>query len=190
MKRILFFCICLIAISILAAAQGREFGIRAGVLAAQTYNQGDMVQGGLNSLYGGMFVGRPLGSTFFASFVSGADYFQNGYRADDQNYRKLHYVGVPAALRFHFGPFHLQPGISLNFKVAERLLVDGEEVLNGGSNSTWGDANSSWFDLPILLGAGVRLMDVIAEARFYIGWMDINQGNRNMHLQLGLAYSF
>jgi hypothetical protein len=171
-------------------AQGREFGIRAGVLGAQTYNRGDMVEGGLNSLYGGLFVGRPLGSTFFISFISGVDYFQNGYRADDQNYRKLHYVGVPAAVRFHFGPFHLQPGVSFNLKVAERLVVDGEEVLNGGTSSYWSDTKSSWFDLPIMLGAGVRLMDVIVETRIYLGWMDINQGNKNIHLQLGLAYSF
>jgi hypothetical protein len=33
-------------------------------------------------------------------------------------------------------------------------------------------------------------MDVILETRFYIGWMDINQGNTNIHLHLGLAYSF
>ena len=171
-------------------AQGREFGIRAGLLGAGTYNGGEQVDDFMGGLYGGVFVGRPVGNTFFTSWITGLDYFQNGYWTDDQNYRRLHYLGVPVAFRFHFGPFHLQPGVSLNFKVAEKLLVDGEEVLNQGAILNGSDLKSSWFDLPILLGAGVRIMDVILETRFYIGVMDINQGNKNMHLQLGLAYSF
>ena len=183
MKKTVLICICLLAITLLAKAQGREFGIRAGVLAAQTYNQGDLVEAGFNSLYGGVYVGRPLGSTFFISLITGMDYFQNGYRTDDMNYRKLHYLGIPVAFRFHFGPFHLQPGTSFNFKVAERLVVDGTKESNG-------HAKSIWFDLPVLLGAGVRITDVVVETRLYYGWMDINQGNRNIHLQLGLAYSF
>jgi hypothetical protein len=190
MKKLLFICSFLWFFNILSIAQGREFGIRAGLLGAGTYNNGEQVEDFLGGIYGGVFLGRPVGSTFFISWITGLDYFQNGYWNDDQNFRRLHYLGVPMALRFHFGPFHLQPGVSLNFKVAEKLLVDGEEILNYESNSYRFDIKSSWFDLPIMLGAGVRIMDVILETRFYIGWMDINQGNTNIHLHLGLAYSF
>jgi len=166
-----------------ATAQGREFGIRAGLMAAETTNGGEMVEDVIPGIYGGVFVGRPVGSTFFTSFISGFEYLQNGYWTDEENFRRLHVVGVPMAFRFHFGPWYLQPGVSVNFKMAEKLLVDGEDILTS-------DNRSSWFDLPVLLGAGVKIVNVAIEARFHYGILDVNQGNRNHSLQLGLAYSF
>jgi hypothetical protein len=164
-------------------AQGREFGIRAGIQGAWTYNQEGLVEDGINFMYGGVFLGRPLGSTFFASVISGLEYHQNGYYTDADNLRRLHYLGLPLAIRLHFGPWHLQPGISANFKVYEQLFIGGEDVLNQ-------DNRSSFFDLPLQIGAGVRIIDVILEARFHYGWLDIYQGNKNAYLQLGAAYSF
>jgi hypothetical protein len=164
-------------------AQGREFGLRAGVMAAETTNNGEMVEDLIPGFYGGLFIGRPVGSTFFTSFISGVEYLQNGYWTDDQNFRRLHYVGVPLAFRFHFGPFHLQPGVSANFKMAERLVEEGEDQLTD-------ENRSSWFDLPIMMGAGVKIINVTIEARFHYGILDVNQGNRNHSLQVGLAYSF
>ncbi len=166
-----------------AMAQGREFGLTAGLMAAQTLNQGEQVEDFLPGVYGGFFVGRPVGSTFFTSFISGLEYIQNGYMTDDQNFRKLHYFHVPLAFRFHFGPWHLQTGAGANFKFYERWLVNGSEMLHLNNRSLW-------IDLPIQLGAGVRIMDVIVEAKFLIGLLDVYEGNRNSSFQLGLAYSF
>ena len=164
-------------------AQGREMGLRAGLMAAETFNSGEIVEDVIPALYAGLFVGRPVGSTFFTSFISGVEYLQNGHWTDDQNFRRLHYVSIPLAFRFHFGPFHLQPGVSANFKIAERLMVQGEDQLTA-------ENRSSWFDLPIMVGAGVRISNVIIEARFHFGVLDVNQGNRNHSLQMGLAYPF
>ena len=166
-----------------AWAQGREFGIKAGLLAAMTLNQGEQVEEPISGGYGGFFIGRPLGSTFFTSFISGVEYLQNGYRTDDRNFRKLHYFGIPLAIRIHFGPWHLQTGVNANFKFYERWVDDGHDILNL-------DDRSLFFDLPIQLGAGVRIMDVIVEAKLMIGFMDVYEGNKNSSLLLGLAYSF
>jgi hypothetical protein len=166
-----------------ATAQGREFGLRAGVMGALTYNGGEMVEDALASLYGGFYVGRPLGSTFFPSWISGLEYTQYGYMTDDQNFRRLHYLGVPLAVRLHFGPWHLQTGVSANFKFYERWVDNGDDILYLGNRSFW-------FDLPIQLGGGVKISDVIIEARFHFGWLDVFEGNKNNALQLGLAYVF
>lgn len=164
-------------------AQGREFGFRAGVLGGQSYNEEGLQEEGIATLYAGLYVGRPLGSTFFTSFITGLDYMKTGYSIDDQNFRKLFYAGIPLALRIHFGPWHLQGGVSANIKLYERWVDQGLDMLHE-------DNRSSPFDLPILLGAGVRITDVVLEARFYYGWMDVYEGNKNIYLQLGLAYSF
>jgi hypothetical protein len=47
-----------------------------------------------------------------------------------------------------------------------------------------------FFDLPLHFGAGVKFTDILLEARFHYGFLDVNQGNRNAYLQVGLAYSF
>jgi len=176
-------CLFLSFLSASMLAQGREFGIRAGIQSAVTYNQEGLVEDGVNFLYGGVFLGRPVGSTFFASFVSGLEYHRNGYYTDANNLRRLHYLGLPLAIRFHFGPWHLQPGISANFKLYEQLFIGGADALSQ-------ETKSSFFDLPLQFGAGVRIIDVILEARFHYGWLDVNQGNKNAYLQLGAAYSF
>jgi hypothetical protein len=164
-------------------AQGREFGLRAGIMSAETTNGGEMVEGFIPGFYGGAYLGRPLGSTFFTSFITGVEYLQNGYLTDAQNYRRLHYLGIPLAFRFHFGPWHLQPGVSANFKISERLMAEGENILTS-------DNRSSWFDLPFEVAAGVKIIDVTIETRIHFGWLDVNNGNRNQSLQLGLAYTF
>ena len=102
---------------------------------------------------------------------------------DDRNFRKLHYAGIPLAIRIHFGPWHLQSGVSANFKFYERWVVNDQDILHKNNRSLW-------FDLPLQLAGGVKIMDVIIEARIHFGLLDVYEGNRNNYLQLGLAYSF
>jgi hypothetical protein len=147
------------------------------------YNQGEIVDNTISSVYGGFYIGRPLGSTFFTSLVTGLEYVQNGNRTNESNIRRIHYLSVPVGWRFHFGPFYLQPGIDANFKISEKLLADVENVLDDDNSSTF-------FDLPLHFGAGVKFTGILLEARFHYGFIDVNQGNRNAYLQVGLAYSF
>lgn len=176
-------CLLLMGGSPDALAQGREFGLKAGIMSAMTLNQGVPVGEPFSSGYGGFFIGRPLGSTFFTSLISGMEYLQNGYKADDNNFRKLHYLGIPLAVRIHFGPWRLQAGVNANFKFYERWMDDGTDILNIQNRSLW-------IDLPIQVGAGVRISDVIVEVKFLFGTLDVYEGNKNISLQLGLAYSF
>ncbi|MGW8316474.1 MAG: hypothetical protein ACWGNV_12800, partial [Bacteroidales bacterium] len=70
-----------------------------------------------------------------------------------------------------------------NFKFYERWVDEGNDILNL-------DDRSLFSDLPIQLAAGVRIMDVIVEAKFLFGLLNVYEGNKNSSLQLGLAYSF
>ena len=167
----------------IVTAQGREFGLRAGAMGSQTFNDGEQVESFLPGFYGGFFVGRPLGSTFFTSFISGLEYLQGGYMADDRNFRRLNYLGIPLGVRFYFGPWYLQPGVYANFKFYERWVDDDQDILNINNRSLF-------FDLPVQLAAGVKIIDVSVELRYLIGWINVYEGNRNSALQLGLAYTF
>jgi hypothetical protein len=153
----------------------KKWGARAGWSSAGTFNDGDRVQ----SSIGGFYVGFQRKSRLFGPLLvtSGLEYAQNGHRDNDDNYRRLNYISIPVGLRVGLGPVFATGGIAGNFRVAEKVFVDGEEI----------DDNSDLFDAPVYLGAGINILIFQIEARYHWGLIDVNDGNKNQYLQLGLS---
>lgn len=161
----------------------REFGVRAGVQGAGTFNDGEVVENALPAFYLGLFRDQSIFMSGFVSLTPGIEYMQNGYWTDSENLRRIHYIALPLALRLHFGPFHAQFGYSANVRIGERLLINAEDSLNNSNRS-------KTLDIPIQAGVGVKIYNFSLEGRFHYGFMDVNQGNQNAYLQLGVALSF
>ncbi len=177
MKKYIPTSILIVFLSLLfvpAYSQDKDFGIRAGWQSATTFNDGDKVQGAQNSLYVGVFRVRPIGGKVL-SWVGGLEYSQQGHKDNDRNFRKIHYISLPASLRLKIGPAHALGGANVNFRVAEKVEVDGEDI----------DNNSNFLDIALHLGAGFNFGRLGVEARYHWGLMDVNDGNRNKYLQLG-----
>lgn len=161
-------------------------GIRAGWQRAAIVHDTSLVQNPLQSFYAGITHTHYLGENHDVigfGLNTGFEYTQCGNKGDENNYRKIHYLSIPLGLRFKLGPVFIQGGPNLNFKVAEKLIVNGADALND-QNKT------ATFDLPIHAGAGIILGPLTIEGRYHYGILDVNNGNKNAYLQLGLAYRF
>ena len=84
---------------------------------------------------------------------------------------KLHYISVPIDLRVKLGPVYALGGFALNFRVAEKWKVSGENV----DFSEF--AKSEVFDIPLFLGVGVQLFFLRIEARYHWGMLDVYKTN-------------
>ncbi len=111
---------------------------------------------------------------------TGVEYMQKGHRTNDDNFRRMDYVSIPIGLRAKFGPMFAQVGVNGNFKLSEKYEVNGSDALTS-SNET----NS--FDLPAHIGLGIKILIFELQARYNQGFLDVNKGNKNSYLQIGLA---
>ena len=152
-----------------------KWGVRAGWSSATTVNDGDQVQGSLGGFYIGLQRKHRLVGPLL--LTSGLEYVQAGHRNNDNNYRRLNYLSVPVGARVGLGPVFATGGVAANFRVGEKYFESGDEI----------DDNSDFFDLPVYLGAGVNILIFQVEARYSWGMMDVNDGNKNRYLQLGLS---
>ena len=151
----------------------QDNGIRAGCNYSGTFNSGDQVGGSLPNFYAGIFRNNKFGGIL--ALHSGLEYLQNGWKTDDNNYRKAHTLSVPIGLRVKLGPFFALGGAGLNFKVSE--TSKGAAALQ---------PKNEVFDLPLFLGVGFKIAIVSIEARYNWGMLDANSlGNQNQYLQLG-----
>jgi len=159
-------------------AQG--FGARAGYQVANTINDGNKVGGNLGHYYVGVFHKKKLGVGDLLTFNSGLEYMQNGHRTNDDNFRRINMLSIPVGLRVKLGPLFAQGGVNGNIKFSENYQVNGSDALT--------DANkTSSFDLPAHIGLGLKFLIFEIEARYHQGFMDVNNGNKNSYLQLGVA---
>ena len=179
MKRILVLALFLSITLSASSLYAQGFGVRAGWQSAGTYNDGDQIDGNLHSLYVGIFRPRPIGPGTFLSWVGGLEYSQQGHRDNDENFRKIHYLSVPLALRFKFGPVLLQGGINTNMRVAEKVLLMDEDITS--------QTKTNFLDFAYQLGAAFNFGPVGVEARYHGGLLDVNEGNKNRYLQIGVS---
>jgi hypothetical protein len=161
-----------------ANAQG--FGVRTGYQVAYTNNGGNQVGGSLGHFYLGAFKNRKLGVGDLLTLHTGVEYMQNGHRSDDANFRRMNMLSIPVGLRVKIGPLFAQGGFSGNLKLSENFQVNGADALNS-TNKT------NTFDLPAHIGIGLKVLILEIEARYHQGFIDVNNGNKNSYLQLGLA---
>lgn len=159
-------------------------GIRAGFQAATMVMDGNKpdTAHSLNSFYVGFFRDNKI--IPLLHFGTGIEYFQNGISYTDNSDRVLHTISVPLDLKVKLGPVFALGGIAANFKVSEKVKIGGESI-----NPLEGD-KSNWFDLPVFLGAGLKLAFVTIEARYHWGLVEARNGYYNQYFQVGAGISF
>lgn len=107
-------------------------------------------------------------------------YQQNGCTSklnEDKKYI-LHYLSLPVSAKANLGPVYGRVGIAPSFKISET----GTRLLD--------DHKADWFDAPVFVGVGVKVLMISLEARYHWGTFDVIQNARNQYLQLGTEISF
>jgi len=157
-------------------------GIRFGYHSAAMYDDGSKLSGTTNhqGFYLGFFRDNKLIPALHLG--TGLEYFQNGYRVDDDNKLVLHYVSIPLDLKVKLGPLFALTGLAPSFKVSEKAMVNG--------TSSTPDEKSKGFDAPFLLGAGFKILFITVEARYHWGLIELHEGIKSQYLQIGAAVSF
>ena len=159
-------------------------GIRAGWHTATLAASGstpDTVNN-LNSFYVGFY--RDTKIVPMLHFGSGLEYFQNGMSYTGDGERVLHTLSIPLDLKLKLGPVFALGGVAANFKVSEKVKIGGDYVTPLEADK------SNWFDVPVFLGAGVKIFFVTIEARYHWGLLEVRNGKHSQYFQLGAGISF
>lgn len=136
----------------------------------------------LNGFYFGFVKEQKLAEIFYLG--TGLEYFQNGIRYSNNSERILHTISIPVDLKLKLGPAFGLAGAAANFKVAEKFAL-------GNNNYNPADMDkSNWFDIPVFLGAGVKILFVTIEARYHWGLFEVRNGLKSEYFQLGAALTF
>ena len=187
LNSVLVFSMVLLVISTDGHAQkdgDRVGGLRFGWHHSAFYDDGNAVSDAdpMQSFYAGFFRDNKIVSLL--SFGSGLEYYQNGIKYSDDNKLALHYVSVPLNVKIKLGPVFALTGFAPSFKVAERIITDGN------SSTPSDDQKSEWFDVPFFVGAGVKIIFITIEARYHWGLLEVNNGLNSRYFQLGVGLSF
>jgi len=160
-----------------------KIGIRAGWNYAAMFIDGDQLSGTdrMNSFYVGLFKEKKI--VPLLRFGSGLEYFKNGYTINDNLKRELHYLSVPLYLKVKLAFLYATGGTALNFRVSEKL--PGNVLLDPLNNE-----QTAWFDMPLQLGLGVKILMFSVEARYNWGLFDMYNDSRNQYFQAGFTVSF
>ena len=97
--------------------------------------------------------------------------------------REIHNLSVPLYLKVKVAFVYATGGTALNFKVSEKL--PGDALLDPLNNE-----ETAWFDMPLQLGLGVKILMVSVEARYNWGLFDMYSDSRNQYFQVGFTVSF
>lgn len=159
-------------------------GIRGGFHSATMAEKGSIPDtvNSLNNFYIGVFREKKI--VPFLHLGTGIEYFQNGLESPGNSRRVLHTLSVPVDLKLKLGPAYALGGIAANIKVAEKFY------LGDSSYSTGDDKKSNWFDAPVFLGAGLKILFLTVEGRYHWGLLEARDGYYNRYFQLGAALSF
>lgn len=183
MKKIAFTIsmVAALLVSMNLEAQERRSGIRAGYLLSTSDLDGTSA---LHGFYAGFAHDRPLGQSKIFWGHGGTEYTQAGWQITDDTFHRLHYISLPSALKVKLGPVFVQGGLAFNFKVAERVYIDGEDAKT--------DENKSrFFNLPVHAGLGLMLGPVTVEARYNYGLLKVHDDGYHVgYLQLGAGLFF
>jgi hypothetical protein len=176
--------VALFAMVFISAQAQEKFGIRAGYQGSALYKEGSRVPDTdpLGSFYVGVFRDNKIVPAFYIG--TGIEYMQSGFKVDNDNKLVLHYISIPVYLKAKIGPVFGLGGIGANFKVSEKLYVDGN------SSSPASEDKSKMLDFPAFVGLGVKILMFTIEGRYHWGLVDINEGYKNRYFQLGAGISF
>ena len=165
-------------------SKDRIGGIRAGYHGATLAPPQGVVDttSVLSGFYAGFFRDNRIAPLIFIG--TGLEYFKNGTEYSQNSSRELHTISIPVSLKVKLGPIFALGGIGANFKVSEKV------TWNGNSYDPSEDQKSNWFDIPLFLGAGVKLWFLTVEARYHWGLLEVRNGYNNQYFQLGAGISF
>lgn len=158
-------------------------GIRGGYHTASFVMDGDKPDdaSNLKNFYVGFFNENKIAPLL--RLGKGMEYFQNGMRYTGGTERILHTISTPVYLKLKVGPVFGLGGIAADFKVSEKFNT-GDVTVPVDSGK------SSWFDAPVFLGAGVKVLFFTVEARYHWGLIEVRDGLHNRYFQVGGAISF
>jgi len=134
----------------------------------------------LNSFYVGFSNETKIARLFY--WGKGIEYFQNGTEYTKNTRRIFHTISVPVSLKLKIGPVFGMAGAAANFKISEKYEF--------GDTSYEPPKKANWFDVPVFLGAGVKIFFVSVEARYHWGLLDATNNFYNRYFQLGAAIHF
>ncbi len=161
-----------------------KLGIRGGFQHSSMYNVSEQNSGRISNPLTGFYVGayrlHTIGLREIFTLNGGLEYMATGFRIDDNSFRKLHYASIPLFARLKLGPLFGQAGFNLNFKVKEEFTLSGVDALNTIDKAPF-------FDLPLQVGVGVKILILTIEARYHYGLTDLGGDTRNAYLQLGIG---
>jgi len=187
MKKVCFLLLVLmVTLTILPAKaqRGERFGIRAGYQSSAQYKGGSQISetDPLNYFYAGLFRDNKIVPALHLGV--GLEYFQNGHTYNNGSDKwVLNYLSIPVYLKAKLGPVFALGGLAANFKLSEKIYFNGESM-NPPS-----DQKSKTMDVPVFLGAGVKISIFTIEARYHWGLVEINHGATNQYFQIGAGIS-
>jgi len=184
MKKILlvFFALATTLAAFSEDDDSRPNGIRFGYQESNLYDGDKDAGDNLAGFYVGFTRQKKISGLF--RFETGLEYMMAGSDYTGDSKRELHYIVLPVQMHLKLGPFLATAGINADFKVAEKLTIAGQDIDINDDNK------SSFMDCAADLGVGLKILFLTAEARYYWGLVDINDGAHNRYLQLGLKVSF
>lgn len=160
-------------------------GLRAGYQSATIKGDDAPEVNSLSSFFIGAFHVNDFGGIF--GFYKGIEYFQVGLQNDDENFKRVHTISIPLMLRAKIGPAFANAGFGANFNVSEKAQQYGEDLLKDDA------LRSPFFDLPVVVGAGLKFAMLTIEARYGYGLLDAtkidNVDLHNGYWQIGVGLS-
>lgn len=157
-----------------AYAQEKEFGIRFGYLNS---SMNDVNGNNYGRSQDGFFVGAYNDTKMlpFLYLQTGLEYTQMGTEKGVFDY-KVHYLGVPAALKVKIGPLFAFGGAAFNVRLTD-------------NDNPFGD-NNKWYDTNAFAGVGFELLVFTVDAKYIWGLTDVNEGLNNDGFQIGVGLRF
>jgi hypothetical protein len=164
-------------------------GIRAGWQYSGLYQNGSIQDGydPMSAFYVGIF--KDVKIIPLLRFGIGLEYSQVGLTSSDANIDnayKLSYLYLPLYLKVKVGPVFALGGVSPSFKVGEKITVAGQSIGLTDNNK------ANVFDIPVFLGAGLKILFVSVEVRYNWGMLNVYEdpNAKSQYLQVGAAISF
>ncbi len=119
---------------------------------------------------------RKIGRAPIVHLETGLELMATGANQTDTSKLELYYLSAPLQVVLKLGPFVGLAGLNANFRIAEKLTVNGESITRDT------DSKSAVFDVAADAGVGLNIVMVTIEARYYWGLLEVDNGWNNRYL--------
>lgn len=177
LKKLLLFTLVLITLT--SFANDQKKGFRAGSNISWVRFSGASQGKALTTPYFGFYIYEKF--TPLVKIGSGLEYLRMG--KSEPNFI-MHYAEMPLNARAEIGSLHITAGSGFRLKMWERIEQDNGEMDYPES------PEAIWYDVPIRLGLGYKILFLGLELRYNIGLVDLNYGKHNHNLQFGAFVEF